>query len=470
MAQVEVIMPKMGESITEATITKWLKKEGDVVEADEPIVEIATDKVDSEVPAPVSGKIVKILYKENDVVPVGSPIAIIETEGETAAVEGPARVAEEPVQEVSQPVAEQSEPAVAHQTTVSKEPVKATGDNGDRSKFFSPVVMRIAQEHGISMAELASIKGTGLGGRVTKKDILRYIKEKESGAVTTQPATEPQPAQQPTPQPTVQPQPAPQPTSQPATQQAPAVVSSEDYEKKYGGPVEVIEMDRVRRLIAEHMVKSKQTSPHVTSFAEADVTKIVKWREKVKDEFFKREGFKLTYTPIFIEAAVKALKDYPLLNASVEGDKIIIKKFINIGVAVALPDGNLIVPVIRNADQYNLVGLARVLNDLVTRARSGQLRPEDIEGGTFTLTNVGTFGSIAGTPIINQPQVAILATGAIKKRPVVIETEEGDMIGIRHIMICSLSYDHRIIDGALGATFLNRFVYYVESFDTNQKI
>ncbi|NPA35052.1 MAG: 2-oxo acid dehydrogenase subunit E2 [Chlorobi bacterium] len=466
MAQVEVIMPKMGESITEATITKWLKKEGDVVEADEPIVEIATDKVDSEVPAPVSGKIVKILYKENDVVPVGSPIAIIETEGE-ATTEGTARVPEEPVQEVVQPVANQStEPAVAQQTKVSQESVKTTGDNGDRSKFFSPVVMRIAQEHGVSMTELASIKGTGLGGRVTKKDILRYIKEKESGAVATQPVTEPQPAQQPTPQPIVQ----QQPTPQPVTQQAPAVVSSEDYENKYGGPVEVIEMDRVRRLIAEHMVKSKQTSPHVTSFAEADVTKIVKWREKIKDEFFKREGFKLTYTPIFIEAAVKALKDYPLLNSSVEGNKIIVKKFINIGVAVALPDGNLIVPVIKNADQYNLVGLARILNDLVTRARKGQLRPEDIEGGTFTLTNVGTFGSIAGTPIINQPQVAILATGTIKKRPVVIETEEGDMIGIRHMMISSLSYDHRIIDGALGATFLNRFVYYVENFDINRKI
>ncbi len=459
MAQVEVIMPKMGESITEATITKWLKNEGDIVEADEPIVEIATDKVDSEVPAPVSGKIVKILYKENDVVPVGSPIAIIETEGESA-VEGPARVAEEPVQEVAPTVAEQ--PAVVQQTTVSQQSVQASGDNGDRSKFFSPVVMRIAQEHGISMAELASIKGTGLGGRVTKKDILRYIKERESKPVQ-QPEAQPQTVQQPTPQT------EPQPTAQPV-QQAPAVIASEDYEKKYGGPVEVIEMDRVRRLIAEHMVKSKQTSPHVTSFAEADVTKIVKWREQIKDEFLKREGFKLTYTPIFIEAAVKALKDYPLLNSSVEGDKIIIKKFINIGVAVALPDGNLIVPVIKNADNYNLVGLARILNDIVTRARQGQLKPEDIEGGTFTLTNVGTFGSIAGTPIINQPQVAILATGTIKKRPVVIETEEEDVIGIRHMMICSLSYDHRIIDGALGATFLNRFVYYVENFDSKQKI
>ncbi len=463
MAQVEVIMPKMGESITEATITKWLKKEGDVVEADEPIVEIATDKVDSEVPAPASGKIVKILYKENDVVPVGSPIAIIETEGESV-VEGPARVAEEPVQEVAPTVAEQ--PAVAQQTTVSQQSVQSNGDSGDRSKFFSPVVMRIAQEHGISMAELASIKGTGLGGRVTKKDILRYIKEKESKP-TQQPEAQPQTIQQPTPQ--IQPQQSPQTAAQPV-QQAPSVISSEDFEKKYGGPIEVIEMDRVRRLIAEHMVKSKQTSPHVTSFAEADVTKIVKWREQIKDEFLKREGFKLTYTPIFIEAAVKALKDYPLLNSSVEGDKIIVKKFINIGVAVALPDGNLIVPVVKNADQYNLVGLARILNDIVTRARQGQLKPEDIEGGTFTLTNVGTFGSIAGTPIINQPQVAILATGAIKKRPVVIETEEGDVIGIRHMMICSLSYDHRIIDGALGATFLNKFVYYVENFDSNLKL
>lgn len=467
MAQVEVIMPKMGESITEATITKWLKQEGDVVEADEPIVEIATDKVDSEVPAPVSGKIVKILYKENDVVPVGSPIAIIETEGEAAEVEGAARVAEEPVKEVAvQETKEQ--PVVAQQTAVQEATIKpTTSDNGDRSKFFSPVVMRIAQEHGISMAELASIKGTGLGGRVTKKDILRYIKEKQSKqqVVEAQPETKTEEKKVAEPAPSVH-----EPVTRVQQPQAPAVVSSTDYEQKYGGPVEVIEMDRVRRLIAEHMVRSKQTSPHVTSFAEADVTRIVKWREKIKDEFFKREGFKLTYTPIFIEAAVKALKDYPLLNASVEGDKIIVKKFINIGVAVALPDGNLIVPVIKNADQYNLVGLARVLNDLVTRARSGQLRPEDIEGGTFTLTNVGTFGSIAGTPIINQPQVAILATGAIKKRPVVIETEEGDMIGIRHIMICSLSYDHRIIDGALGATFLNRFVYYVENFDTNQKI
>ncbi|MDW8393998.1 MAG: dihydrolipoamide acetyltransferase family protein [Chitinophagales bacterium] len=437
MAEVELIMPKMGESIMEATILKWLKKEGDAVRVDEPVAEIATDKVDSEVPSPFAGVITKILYKVNDVVPVGKAIAIISTtaERETApAVDVPF------VPRAEAPLKTQGAPPAA---------APAATTNGNR--FYSPLVLNIARSEGISMAELETVPGTGEGGRVTKKDILQYVKNR--GAVASPPAAPSAPV-------------TPAAPAEPPRMQEPPTPPAE----AGGDHVEIIEMDRMRRLIAEHMVNSKRISPHVTSFVEADVTHLVLWREKVKEAFEKREGEKLTFTPLFIEAIVKAIKDFPLINASVDGTRIIRKKDIHIGMATALPSGNLIVPVIRHADQRNLSGLTREVNDLARRARANQLKPHEIEGGTFTLTNVGTFGNVMGTPIINQPQVAILATGAIRKRPAVLETPQGDVIAIRHMMFLSLSYDHRIIDGALGGSFLRRVADYLESFDLNRSI
>ncbi len=440
--EVEVVMPRLGESVTEATITKWLKKEGDPVEIDEPIVEIATDKVDSDVPSPVKGILKKRLYKEGDIVQVGKPFAIIEVE----ATEEESMDTHQPEQPV-----EASEPQPEPEAQATDGEVSA---QESRAQFFSPVVLRIAREHGISMEELSKIKGTGLGGRVTKKDILRYVEERKRQKKTEEPAV----AQE-------------QQATIPATLiEEPQPLQESVSIKQIKPGEEIIEMDRVRQLIAEHMVRSKRISPHVTSFAEADVTGIVEWREKWKEEFKRREGFNLTYTPIFVELLVQALKEFPLLNASVDGTRIIVKKYYNIGIAVALPDGNLIVPVVKNADQYNLVGLARAIYDLANRARNKQLKPDEIEGGTFTLTNIGSFGSLMGTPIINQPQVAILATGAIKKRVVVVETPHGDAIAIRHIMYLSLSYDHRIIDGALAGAFLKRYVELLENFDTARTI
>jgi 2-oxoglutarate dehydrogenase E2 component (dihydrolipoamide succinyltransferase) len=433
MPEVELIMPKMGESITEATILKWNKKEGDKVAMDEPVLEIATDKVDSEVPSPYAGTIVKVLYNVNDVVQVGKAIAVISTDAKVASKLLPATSAS--VASVTPSVSKVSAPV----QTVSS-PASSNG-----SRFYSPLVLNIAREEGISMAELEVISGSGAENRVTKKDILNYVRDRKEGVTLKESVRE-------TAAPTEQPQ-----TAYRAPQSEPS------------GNVEIIEMDRMRKLIADHMVMSKRTSPHVTSFVEADVTSLVRWRDKVKSAFEKREGEKITFTPLFIEAIVRALKDFPLVNSSVDGTKIIRKKDINIGMAAALPSGNLIVPVIKNADQRNLVGLTKAVNDLANRARNNQLKPHEIEAGTFTVTNVGTFGNLMGTPIINQPQVAIMATGAIKKKPVVLETEQGDVIAIRHMMFLSLSYDHRIVDGAMGGSFLRRVADYLEQFDVNRE-
>jgi 2-oxoglutarate dehydrogenase E2 component (dihydrolipoamide succinyltransferase) len=446
MARVELIMPKMGESIMEATILKWRKKPGDRVELDEPVLDIATDKVDSEVPSPVEGTVVEVLFKENDVVPINTVIAIIETEASAAAPAASPAVST-PASGNGQPSPSTAEPAAAavpFVPTAEPVPAAATAASG---RFYSPLVRTIAREEGISQAELDRIPGTGLEGRVTKKDILAYVQQRKAA-----PAAAPAPPTAPT----------TTPTTAPAA--APAAAAS------VSGNVEIIEMDRMRRLIAEHMVMSKHTSPHVTSFVEADVTNLVLWRNRVKDEFRKKYGENITFTPIFIEAIVRAIRDFPLINSSVDGTRIIVKKDINIGMAAALPSGNLIVPVIRNADHLNLVGLTKAVNDLANRARQNQLKPEEIQGGTFTLTNVGTFGNVMGTPIINQPQVAIMATGAIRKKPAVLETEHGDVIAIRHLMFLSLSYDHRIVDGMLGGSFLRRVADYLEQFDINRAI
>lgn len=423
----------MGESITEATILKWLKKPGDAIKQDEAVLEIATDKVDSEVPSPVSGILGEILFNEGDVVAVGKAVAIIQTES----------AANTPT-----PIIHKETPAPTPTVNVSANVPTAQPAAVSSDRFYSPLVLNIARQEGISMSELETLPGTGAGGRVTKKDILAFIENKKS-AVTTQtqaPATS-----------IVQSPKAQETSISPAT-------------KSYSGNVEIIEMDRMRKLIAENMVKSKHTSAHVTSFVEADVTNIVVWRNKMKDRFKQRYGENLTFTPIFMEAIVKALKDFPLVNSSIDGTNIIVKKDINLGMATALPSGNLIVPVIKNADQLNLVGLAKQVNDLANRARANKLKPEDIEGATYTVSNVGTFGNVMGTPVIMQPQVAILATGAVKKKPVVIETEEGDTIGIRHMMFLSHSYDHRIVDGALGGSFVRKVADYLEAFDTKREL
>ncbi len=439
MSVIDLIMPKLGESIMEATILKWHKKTGDTIKMDETVLDIATDKVDSEVPSTAEGTIQEILFKENDVVPVGTVIARILSNvdvANTKSIHIPQPIVEEVTHE---------EVTVPYTAATSTTSVSMNGG----AKFYSPLVLNIAASEGVSMSELEHIIGTGNEGRVTKKDILQYVAQKKSGHTTSTPVTILSSA-----------------THEPAK----TPVNIEKGLDTYGGNVEIIEMDRMRKLISKHMVDSKHTSAHVTSFAEVDVTNMVLWRDKIKKEFEKREGEKITFTPLFVEAIVHCIKKYPWLNSSVDGDKIIVKKDIHIGMATALPTGNLIVPVIKYANQLNLAGLARQVNQLANAARNNKLKPDDTQGGTFTLTNVGSFGSIMGTPIINQPQVAILAVGAIKKRPVVIETAQGDSIAIRHMMYLSLSYDHRIIDGALGSTFLNAVAKELEHFDINRSI
>ena len=434
MARFELKLPKMGESVAEATITNWLKQVGDKIEADEAVLEIATDKVDSEVPSEVSGVLVEQLFQVNDLVQVGQTIAIIETEG--GAVTESVVANEAPEEAV----------AIEKAIEVAKETVLALVDFTESDKFLSPLVKNIAKEEGISIAELQTISGTGKEGRITKADILEYIKNRgNQPKVTATPSLMVD---------TIAPVATPV-----AAKAAPVSVNGGD---------EIVEMDRMRKLISGYMVASVQTSAHVQSFIEVDVTNIVKWRDKVKSAFEKREGEKLTFTPIFMEAVAKALKDFPGMNISVDGDFIIKKKNINLGMAAALPNGNLIVPVIKNADQLNLVGMAKAVNDLGNRAKAGKLKPDDTQGGTYTVTNVGTFGSVFGTPIINQPQVGILALGAIRKVPAVIETPEGDFIGIRQKMFLSHSYDHRVVDGALGGSFVKRVAEYLEAFDVNR--
>ncbi|MEC4049429.1 dihydrolipoamide acetyltransferase family protein [Flavobacterium sp. SUN046] len=431
MAKFELKLPKMGESVAEATITNWLKNVGDTIAADEAVLEIATDKVDSEVPSEVSGTLTEILFQVDDVVQVGQTIAIIETEG--GSVEAP-----KASEAVAPAVAE-----IAKAVEVAKE-TATPADFSSSDKFFSPLVKNIAKEEGISLIELESISGSGKDGRVTKEDILSFIKNRGS-----QPAAAPKAAAV-----------AAKPVQATAPIAAPVSVNGGD---------EIVEMDRMRKLISGYMVASVQTSAHVQSFIEVDVTNIVKWRDRVKNAFEKREGEKLTFTPIFMEAVAKALKDFPGMNISVDGEFIIKRKNINLGMAAALPNGNLIVPVIKNADQLNLVGMAKAVNDLGNRAKAGKLKPDDTQGGTYTVTNVGTFGSVFGTPIINQPQVGILALGAIRKVPAVIETPDGDFIGIRQKMFLSHSYDHRVVDGALGGSFVKRVADYLEAFDVNRE-
>jgi 2-oxoglutarate dehydrogenase E2 component (dihydrolipoamide succinyltransferase) len=445
MAQVEVLLPKMGESVAEATIIKWLKNEGDRIEADEPIIEIATDKVDSEVPAPAAGILLKKSCKEGDVVQVGQIIAVIGDENNNQTTTQP--IANNPNTETIKVSTNGNGTTIAAKTELI-----STADfpkNGGSSRFYSPLVKSIAKTEGISFEELETITGTGLGGRVTKKDILAYLPHK--GKTQTTPIqqihTEKTPVSQ---------------ESKPAVTHKPTVW--------IGANDEIIEMDRMRKLIAEHMVMSKQTSPHVTSYVEVDVTNMVLWREKNKKTFEAKHKEKITFTPLIIEAIVKAIKDFPMINISVDGDKIIKRKEINIGMATALPSGNLIVPVIKNADRLNLLGLTQAVNDLANRARNNQLKPEEIQGGTYTLTNVGTFGNVMGTPIINQPQVAIMAAGAIRKKPAVIETPLGDTIGIRHLMFLSHAYDHRVVDGALGGSFVRKVADYLEQFDLNREV
>ncbi|MEM0994189.1 MAG: dihydrolipoamide acetyltransferase family protein [Bacteroidota bacterium] len=443
MAKLELTMPKMGESIIEATILKWIKKEGDKVEEDDTILEIATDKVDSEVPSPVDGVIEKIMFAEDDVVAVGEVIAIISTNGilesDTATDDTSDASASSATPTVAS-AADQTSTETTHQN------IARTDSKG---RFYSPLVRSIAQEEGLSMQELEQISGSGAQGRVTKDDILHYLSSRQTKEVQTVVASPPPAA------------PKTIPSAPPA---ATSTVRSST------GKEEIIEMDRMRKLIADHMVMSKHTSPHVTSFVEADVTNIVNWRNRIKGTFQQQHGEKITFTPIFMEAVAKAILDFPMVNVSVDGKNIIKKKDINIGMATALPSGNLIVPVIRNADHLNLIGLTKKVNDLATRARNNQLKPEEIQGGTFTLTNVGTFGNVMGTPIINQPQVAILAVGAIKKKPAVIETAYGDVIAVRQMMFLSLSYDHRVVDGFLGGSFLRKIADYLEAFDVERKV
>jgi 2-oxoglutarate dehydrogenase E2 component (dihydrolipoamide succinyltransferase) len=448
MAIVDLVMPKLGESIMEATVLKWHKQPGDTIQMDETLLEIATDKVDSEVPSTAAGVIEEILFKVNDVVPIGTVIARIRTEvvsgfGSRVPGETPKAPMAEKIQEAV--VVEASQPQ-----TINYQPPTS---NGSSNRFYSPLVLNIAASEGVSMTELENIPGTGNEGRVTKKDILQFVSERKvSGSGSRVSSSQSVSVVKESYQPETRPS-----------------INSGQQLTTYSGNVEIIEMDRMRKLIADHMVRSKQTSPHVTSFTEADVTNLVQWRDRVKKDFEKREGTKITFTPLFIEAIVRCIKKFSLINCSLDGNNIIIKKDINIGMATALPSGNLIVPVIKNADQLNLVGLTKQVNNLADAARNGKLKADDTQGGTFTFTNVGTFGSLMGTPIINQPQVAILALGAIKKRPVVIETPAGDSIAIRHMMYLSMSYDHRIVDGSLGATFLTAVAKELENFKTDRE-
>ncbi|MEY3050000.1 MAG: hypothetical protein RL365_2038 [Bacteroidota bacterium] len=434
MAEIEIRLPKMGESVTEATITNWLKQVGDAVALDEPLVEVATDKVDNELPSEAAGILIKQLFQKDEVAQVGDVIAILSTDGESTSAPNTNTKAVENV------------PASSPEIVAGNTPIANTVSNtaiSSSSRFYSPLVKSIASQEGLSQAELDGIVGTGAEGRVTKKDILAHLAGR---------------------------------TNQPVAPQTPAVSASTKTNNQKPAPIpviasgtdEIIEMDRMRKLIADHMVMSKSVSPHVTSFVEADVTNIVNWRNKVKNEFFNREGEKITFTPIFIEAVVRAIQDFPMINVSVNGTTIIKKKDINVGMATALPSGNLIVPVIKNADRLSLSGLTKSVNELANSARNNKLNPEDIQGGTYTITNVGTFGNVMGTPIINQPQVAILALGAIRKVPAVIETPEGDFIGIRQKMFLSHSYDHRVVDGALGGQFVRRVADYLEQFDINR--
>lgn len=436
MTLVQMVMPKMGESIMEGTILNWLKQVGDRIEQDESVLEVATDKVDTEVPATHSGVLQEILVQKGQVVPVGSPIAIINTEKENGSTPTPIQEKKEEV--VTKTIEPKQEPVAAIPTF--------TKEQNQSGKFYSPLVLNIARQENISFTELEQIPGTGKEGRVTKHDILNYLSNRSA-----------------------------QPSTEKEKEKTQANISVKEEAKvpvktsPITGSVEIVEMDRMRKMIAERMVDSKRISAHVTSFVEADVTNVVYWRNRVKNEFMDKENVALTFTPIFIEAVVKALKDYPLLNSSIEGDKIHIKKDINIGVAVALPSNNLIVPVIRNADQLNLVGLTKKINDFAKRARVNKLSPDELSGGTYTVSNVGSFGNMMGTPIIMQPQVGILALGAVIKKPAVIETPQGDTIGIRHRMFLSHSYDHRIIDGALGGMFVRKVADYLEQFDVNRK-
>ncbi len=450
MSQIEIRLPKMGESVTEATITNWLKNVGDTVGMDEPLVEVATDKVDNELPSEAEGVLIQRLFEVDDVVQVGDVIAIISTDGSSAPIEKEAPSAKIET-EIKEAIASVQPNSTAPQITLEK--------NGVSGRFYSPLVRSIAEKEGVTIHQLDTINGTGQGERVTKKDILSFI---ESGGAS---------------QATV--------TTAPAAQQAAKTAPASNNTVQAGGgflanikePVvtvgpndEIIEMDRMRKLIADHMVMSTHVAPHVTSYVEADVTKIVNWRNKVKKSYADREGENITFTPIFMEAIVKAIKDFPMVNISVSGTQIIKRNDINIGMATALPSGNLIVPVIKNADRLNLTGLTKAVNQMANNARNNALKPEDIQGGTYTITNVGTFGNVMGTPIINQPQVAILALGAIRKVPAVIETPDGDFIGIRHKMFLSHSYDHRVVDGALGGMFVKRVADYLEQFDEKREI
>jgi len=439
MSQVELIMPKMGESVFEATIIKWLKNEGDKISLDEPVLEIATDKVDSEIPSTAEGILVKKLFKEGEVVQVGKPIALISV-GSDAAVSAqvPSPIVKEEVK-ISKPAAVPSSSSNGGNVAAPVFEGASVERTSSSGKFFSPLVRNIAKTEGVSIAELESISGTGKDGRVTKQDIISFLPNRKKGIGAEK-----------------------KPTASYQEVSAPPVVVS--------GNDEIIEMDRMRKLIAEHMVMSKRVSPHVTSYVEADVTNIVKWRDRIKNEFEKREKEKITFTPVFAEAIIKAIKDFPMVNVSVDGTKIILHKNINVGMATALPSGNLIVPVIKNADRFNLFGLTKTINDLARRARANKLVPDEVQGGTFTFTNVGVFGNVMGSPIINQPQAAILATGVIKKKPVVMETEFGDSIVIRSMMFLSLSYDHRVVDGMLGGSFLRRVADYLEKFDSSRTI
>ena len=434
MARVELIMPKMGESVSEATIISWSKNVGDMIEMDETIVEIATDKVDSEVPSTHEGKLVEMLFEADDVVQVGEPFAILETEGG----EDTPTTTETPTP-VAAPVKTETPVATATETTT----MTNTGD-----RFYSPLVRRMASEEGIEMTELETIHGTGKDGRVTKSDMISYLKTRGSAAAATPSKTETK---------------KDDPALKVTTAHTPVNIPNT-------GGTEIVEMDRMRKLISAHMTMSKSTSAHITSFVEADMTNIVNWRNSIKADFKKREGQNITFTPIIIEAMAKAVKDFPMINVSVDGTNIHIHKNINIGMAAALPDGNLIVPVIKETQNKNLIGITKSVNDLAVRARGGELNPDDIQGGTITMTNVGTFGNLMGTPIINQPQVAIMACGVIKKKPVVLETSEGDVIAIRHMMFLSLSYDHRVVDGALGGQFVSKVKEHLENFDTTQTV
>ncbi|MBI1315975.1 2-oxo acid dehydrogenase subunit E2 [bacterium] len=446
MAQVELTMPKMGESVAEATIIKWLKNEGERIELEESVLEIATDKVDSEVPSPVEGVLVKKLFNENDLVQVGQAIALIET-----AAGGTVAVAETPN---TATLAAPSEAIQAAEAVYSNGIATAGTDipRESNGRFYSPLVRNIAKEEGIGLTELDAIPGSGAEGRVTKNDLMQYLSRRGTAASSAPVVAAPAAA-------------TPATTSTTPQRSAPQLAPV-----SLGAGDEIIEMDRMRKLIAEHMVMSKSVSPHVTSFVEVDVTNLVRWRDRIKDSFLKREGEKITFTPVFIEAVVRAIKDFPMINIQVDGNNIVKKRDINIGMAAALPSGNLIVPVIKNADRLSLLGLTKAVNDLANRARQNKLKPEEIQGGTYTLTNVGTFGNVLGTPIINQPQVAIMATGAILKKPAVIETPEGDVIAIRHKMFLSHSYDHRVVDGALGGSFVRRVADYLEAFDPNREL